>query len=290
MKLELKLLTISMISNFVTASLKIIGGILFGMSSLVADGFHTFTDFVTDIITIIGAKLSKKRPTKVNPFGFGRVQYLTNLFIGIILFLLGLALIVICSVLKTEIPNINILYILMGAIIIKSLTLLYFEKQIKNLKSQNLVVSIEESKSDLISSLCIIFIVICLYFSHIVPFFKYFDYIGGVILSILVAKAGFDIVKVNALNLLGTVDTNEENIIIIKEIIKKIADIKVETIELIKYGEYYKVHLVLILDPTLTLAKIEQLEHRIEVALRRNKKIKIKIVNIDVDPYKKTNS
>ena len=88
MKVEFKILIYSMINNLVISTLKIIGGFILGLSSLLADGLHTFCDFITDIICIVGAKLAKRRPTKRHPFGYGKFEYLTNQFIGVILFLL----------------------------------------------------------------------------------------------------------------------------------------------------------------------------------------------------------
>ena len=88
MKQEYKCLFYSMINNFVIGVIKISGGIFFNLTSLFADGMHTFSDFITDIISFIGSKISRKKPTKVHPFGFGMVEYLTNLFVGIIILLL----------------------------------------------------------------------------------------------------------------------------------------------------------------------------------------------------------
>ena len=104
MKLELKVLIYSMINNLFIAIIKIIGGIFYGLGSLFADGMHTFSDFITDIVCLLGANLSKKKPTKYHPFGFGKVEYLTNLFVGVILFLLG-SYIVISSFFKKAIVN-----------------------------------------------------------------------------------------------------------------------------------------------------------------------------------------
>ena len=60
MKLELKVLIYSMINNLFIAIIKIIGGIFYGLGSLFADGMHTFSDFITDIVCLLGANLSKK--------------------------------------------------------------------------------------------------------------------------------------------------------------------------------------------------------------------------------------
>ena len=67
---ETSVLIFSMVSNFIIAVFKIIGGYVFRFSSLFADGLQTFSDFVTDIVSFLGAKFSKKQPTKSHPFGF----------------------------------------------------------------------------------------------------------------------------------------------------------------------------------------------------------------------------
>lgn len=284
MKLEMKLLIYNMISNFSTAVVKIIGGFLFGMGALIADGVHTFTDFIMDIVTMVGARLSKKRPTKRYPFGFGRVEYLTNLFIGILLFLVGILLFIISFFLELKIPNISVLYVLVIAIIIKSITLIYLEKESKKIKSQILVVGTDESKMDLISSIAIAFIVILLQFSTKFPILEYVDIIGSLILSSTIIYGGFNIIKENSLNLLGAIEIDEDVTGYIREIVEKFNDVHVEKIELIKYGSYYKVHLLLTLNPALNLKKIDALEKQIEHKLKRNRKVTIKYVNIDVDP------
>ena len=67
MKLELKTLRYSMFNNLVIAIIKVLGGLYFGLGSLFADGLHTFCDFLTDVVSMIGSKISKKRPTKYHP-------------------------------------------------------------------------------------------------------------------------------------------------------------------------------------------------------------------------------
>lgn len=284
MKLEMKLLTFNMFSNFLTAFVKIIGGLVFGMGALIADGTHTFADFIMDIVTMIGAKIAKKRPTKRYPFGFGRVEYLTNLFIGIFLFLLGIFLFIISFFIEFKIPSLNILYVLIIAIIIKTITILYLSKESKKIKSQILIVGTNESKMDLISSIAIVFIVLILQFSTKIPVLKYIDIIGSLVLSSTIIHGGFNIIRENSLNLLGAIEIDDEVMNYIKMLVESFNDVNVEKVELIKYGAYYKVHLLLTLNPNLNLKKIDILEKQIEHKLKRNKKVIIKYVNIDVDP------
>ena len=61
MKIESKLLIYSMLNNLLISFIKLGSGIYFNLSSLFSDGLHTFSDFFTDIISLIAAKISKKR-------------------------------------------------------------------------------------------------------------------------------------------------------------------------------------------------------------------------------------
>ena len=91
-----------------------------------------------------------------------------------------------------------------------------------------------------------------------------------------------ELLKDNVLILMGAVDTDEVKIEYIK---KELEQYKVQasSIELINYGSYYKVHLVLILKPNMTIAQAKRLQIQISKELKRMKKIKIRFVNIDLD-------
>lgn len=66
---EASVLIFSMVSNLVIAVFKIVGGILFQFGSLLADGLQTFSDFVTDVVSFLGAKFSKSNRLGVIPLG-----------------------------------------------------------------------------------------------------------------------------------------------------------------------------------------------------------------------------
>ena len=94
MKREFKVFGFSMIINLFISIIKISGGVYFNFASLISDGMQTLSDFITDIVSFIGIKVSKKRPTKSHPFGFGKMEYITNLVIGVILLLLSIFIVV----------------------------------------------------------------------------------------------------------------------------------------------------------------------------------------------------
>ena len=87
---EDKVIIITMILNLIVAILKLVSGIIFSFSTLIADSIQSFMDFITDITSLIANKIGKRRANKTYPFGYGQVYYLANLFTGVLLFLIGI--------------------------------------------------------------------------------------------------------------------------------------------------------------------------------------------------------
>lgn len=283
MKLEFKVLIYSMINNLVIAVAKMIGGIILDLGSLFADGLHTFSDFVTDIICMIGAKVSKHRPTKAHPFGFGRIEYLTNLFIGVILFLLGIFIIV-HGLSKDEVivPPINLMWLLVGAIVLKLIAILVMHIVGKKINSQVLITGVEESKTDLISSVAVAIITILLQFVDRYPFLGMVDMIGSILIGLIVLKTAFGIIVENSSMLLGEVENNKEEVDKVKKYLKEFKGVKDSKITLIKNGFNYQLHLILEMDSKLTLRQVTNLEKKIKRGIIRHRSLNVRYVSIYV--------
>ena len=280
MKLEFKVLIYSMINNFIISVIKVIGGIFFNLSSLFADGMHTFSDFITDIVCLIGSKISKKRPTKVHPFGFGKVEYLTNLFVGIVLLLLGIF--IIFNGFKSEevIPPLSVIVLLIVVFILKLIAIFIMHKTGDKINSQLLITSVKESAADLYSTIGVIVITILLQFSDKIKILKYSDMIGSILIGIIVLKSSFQIIRDNSLLLIGEVEDDKEKIDKVKEVVLKEEKIEDVRIELIKYGSYYSLQLFLVLNPDISLLQATQLENNIKKDIIRHRWLKIKYVSI----------
>ena len=282
MKLELKVLIYSMINNLFIAIIKIIGGIFYGLGSLFADGMHTFSDFITDIVCLLGANLSKKKPTKYHPFGFGKVEYLTNLFVGVILFLLGSYIVISSFFKKATVPPISLLWLLLIVFSLKVIAILIMHKVGEKIHSQLLITSVKESKADLYSTIGVAIITIILQFSNKYPILDKVDIIGSILIGLIVFKTSLEIIIDNSLSIIGEVETDSEENNKIKEILddnKKIIEYKYE---LIKYGSYYKLQLTIVLDSRLSLRQVTNLENKLKKEIIRHRKLKIKYVTIYV--------
>ncbi len=282
MNLEMITLIYSMINNLIISVIKIIGASIFQLSSLIADGMQTLMDFITDILCLICSKLSKKKPTKYHPFGFGKIEYLANVFTGVILFIIGIYLIVSSFGKQIHIPSLKLLWLLLFVIILKLIAILIMHIVGKRINSEMLITSVEESKTDLYSTLIVAIITILLQFKDRIPILAYSDIIGTIIIGILVIKVSLKVLLSNSLSLIGEIDNNEEIIAKITKLLSQYNEIYDTKIELIKYGSYYKLELDLELDPNLTLTKITNLEKKIKRSIIAKKDLKIKYVTIYV--------
>ena len=77
--------------NVALGAVKIVIGYLSGSVAIVSDGANNATDSVSSLVTLIGYRFSKKRPTKDHPLGFGRIEYLSALMVGILILMTGIS-------------------------------------------------------------------------------------------------------------------------------------------------------------------------------------------------------
>ena len=282
MKLELKALRYNMINNLIIAIIKVAGGIFFKLGSLYADGMHTFSDFITDIVCMVSSKVTKKRPTKYHPYGFGQVEYLTNLFVGIVLLALGLFIIINAFLKRNEstIPPLSVLIVLVVSFVLKLIAIRIMNTTGKKINSNVLITSVQESKADLYSTIGVVIITILLQFSNTVPVLRYADFIGSMIIGFIVLKTAYTIIVSNSLSIIGETEKNTEINDKICEYLKKYKKIINQKIELLKYGPYYQLHLTLQLDPNISLKQAEKMMATIKRDLVRTRSLKIKYVTI----------
>lgn len=79
-----------MIVNIILTIFKFIAGILGNSAAMIADAVHSFSDFVTDIVVIVGLKAAGKPADHNHQYGHGKIETLCAAFVGIVLFIIGL--------------------------------------------------------------------------------------------------------------------------------------------------------------------------------------------------------
>lgn len=278
-------MSISLVTNIFLSLIKIVSGILCNSGALIADGIHSFSDLVTDLVAIIGDKISRKPADYKHPFGHGKLEYLTSFFIGVIILVLGLS--IISNSFKKEfvIPSIAVAIVSFFTIVIKFLLATFLISKGKKYNNNILVASGKESSTDVLSSVVVLLSALISQFSNQISAFKYADLVATIIVGIFIVRVGFEIVRDNISILIGECETNEEFIENLTNVIlKNKSIIKVDSINLIKYGSYYKLNCEVSLDGKLSFKVAHNIVHILEDSITNNIP-EIKYITIHANPY-----
>ena len=83
---------LGIVCNLVLFAIKLITGIASSSIAIISDAFNNLSDTGTSVVTVIGAKLSSKRPDKEHPLGHGRIEYVSSLIVSFIIVFVGFEL------------------------------------------------------------------------------------------------------------------------------------------------------------------------------------------------------
>ncbi len=194
--------------NLILFAAKFLAGSISGSIAITADAFNNLSDSGSSLISIIGFKLSGKKPDKDHPFGHGRFEYISGLIVSMLILLMGFELA------KGSIQNIIepqplefsmvAVIILILSIMIKLYMALYNYRIGKKIESPPVTSNGIDSLSDSVSTFAVLIALLI---------FKFFeinlDAYFGLIVSIFILIAGFKAAKDTINPLLGQPPTKE---------------------------------------------------------------------------------
>ena len=280
-----KVLVKSLIVNILLTLTKFVFGIIYKSKVLVADGIHSLSDLATDIVSIYGSKLSLKPADTEHPYGHGKIEYLTSIVIGAVILALALSLLGNSLNAKNTIASNMVLYVTIFTILAKYLISRYILSKGVKYKSNLLVASGKESRSDVISSAIVIVTYFLSKLSSYSKIFLYSDTIGTFIIGLIILKTAYRILKENIVSILGEIEQDEEYLDKIREIILENSEVvNIEELNIIKYGHYYQANITINMDSNVTLEDARVVSNRIKKKLI-NKKTRISYAKISINPY-----
>ena len=193
---------LNILVNLIFAAIKVVIGLAVSSIAIVSEGVNNATDSATSLITIVGTKLSAKHPTEKHPFGFGRIEYLTSLLISVLILFTGAELMESSVKRIFEPQEMSISYVTMAIIAVSALVKLalglYTIKEGRRVDSSSLVALGTECRSDSVVS--VITLVTALVF---LVFHISLDAYAGILMALIVLKAGFEVLKETLSDLLG---------------------------------------------------------------------------------------
>ena len=193
---------IGIIANAVLATFKAIIGLISGSIAILMDAVNNLTDAGSSLITIVGAHFAAKDPDKKHPFGHGRSEYLATLLIGGLILYAGITALIesIKKIVDPVVPDYSTvaLIIVASAVVVKLVLGLYVSKTGKSINSDSLVASGKDALFDSIISTSTLVAAI-IYIATGISLEAYL----GVIISIIILKAGIETLQENVSKILG---------------------------------------------------------------------------------------
>lgn len=86
-----KAIVAALSANAGIAAAKLVGFLVTGSSSMLAEAVHSAADTVNQGLLLLGRRTSRRSATKEHPFGFGRERYFYGFVVALLLFTLGAA-------------------------------------------------------------------------------------------------------------------------------------------------------------------------------------------------------
>lgn len=157
--------------NLVLFAVKFLAGTWSGLISITADAFNNLSDAGSSIITLIGFKMAGQKPDPEHPFGHGRIEYLSGLFVSIAILFMAVELIR-TSFRKVLHPAASesspvLILILLFSIAVK-LYMAYYNTSIgKRIQSAGMRATAVDSLSDCCATAAVLFATLFMYFTKI---------------------------------------------------------------------------------------------------------------------------
>ena len=188
--------------NLILVAFKAFVGLVSGSIAVILDAVNNLSDALSSAITIVGTKLSGKRPDKKHPYGYGRIEYITSAIIAVIVLLAGVTSLR-ESFEKTIHPEAAeytpvSLVIIGAAIIAKVLIGLHFKKVGKSVASDSLSASGADALFDSILSLGVLIAALLSIFFNVT-----LEGIIGLVISLFIIKAGIEMMLETYDDILG---------------------------------------------------------------------------------------
>lgn len=148
------------ITNLFLGVIKFIIGSISHSVSIMADAVNNISDTASSILTIIGFKLSSKKPNKKHPYGYARYEYVAGFVISIFMFIMGITFAKesILKIINPEklIINSAVYIVLIVAIIVKGIQMIVYLDFSKAIDSNTLKTNAIDTRNDIISTISIL--------------------------------------------------------------------------------------------------------------------------------------
>ncbi|MCF7809429.1 cation diffusion facilitator family transporter [bacterium] len=277
---------IGMVWNLTLSALKLIVGYLTGSLGLIADGFHSLSDLVTDFAVIIGSAIGSKPADKNHPYGHGKFETFSVLFVSLILILVGIGLIwkAVSSVGKenVELNGLAVVSVAIVSIAVKEWLYRITLSNAEKCRSTALKANAWHHRSDALSS-----VVILAGGVAAIVGWNEGDTLAGLLVGVMIIAVGGKL-AFEALVELSEGSADAETIANIENIVANLEDVRrPHKLRVRRIGRELVMDIHIMLDANLTVGESHEIVTHLEQTVQENLDWPISLV-VHVDPDEST--
>ena len=194
--------TVGILVNALLAAAKFLMGILSGSLAVTADAVNNLSDAGGSVVALVTTRMAQKPVDQDHPFGHGRMEYLGSLAVGVIIVLMAVGLLRdgITAILEPQRLDVTVVVgvVLILSVLLKGWLYLFYRKVGQLTDNGTLLAASKDSLSDCIAtSAVVISMVLQEIFGWLI------DGWIGVIVALIVLKAGYEVCRDTVDSLLG---------------------------------------------------------------------------------------
>ncbi len=281
-------------SFFVNLSLvfvKLITGILSGSVGLVADAFHSLSDFMSDVLVIFGIRQGRKPPDAGHPIGHGKIEYVLSLLLGVGILFIAYQLI--SNALPTfgqppSAPHAAAILVIAVVLTAKFVLSRYLLKKSVELDSQVLKASGQESYMEMFGTFAVLIgVALGLIGQRTgMEWLMFADNVAALVIALFIVRVAFFVIREAVDFVLGK-SASQATIEATRRLIQPIEGVEgVDRLTMIDYGHYYQVMVEIRVDGSLSVREGHAIAHRVRDRLKSEPNLNH--VEVHVNPEVKT--
>jgi cation diffusion facilitator family transporter len=255
--------TVGLIGNILLSGGKLAFGMIAGSAALVADGFHSLADVLSDVGILLALKASIRPPDKNHPYGHHSFETLGATLVA--LFMLLTAVMIGREAIENLInrsflnPQWPALLVTLGAVIIKEIMARYTLFVGRLHGSPALLANGAMHRSDAISSLAA-----GAGIGGAMLGWTFLDSVGALVISLFILKMGWDLMRENVMALMDTMP-DEELVGEIRRAALAVACVQnVPELHVRQRGSWFMADLRITVHPDHTIESAHNIAHAVE--------------------------
>lgn len=276
--------------NVVLIIIKFIAGFLANSSALIADAFHSVSDFGSDMAVLLSVRLANRPVDETHNYGHGKIETLASIIISLFLFFVAVGILIDGSYRIYEFtrghtiskPGLAALLAAILSIIIKESMFRYTLKQGNLIKSNALIANAWHHRSDALTSVAVSLGIAGAYILG--KHFVVLDPIAAILVAFFILNYVRSSLVESVNELLEASLSREENEKILKVVRSTPGVYYPHQLRTRRIGSAIAIEITFRVDPTLSIVQAHEIATNVEQRLKNEYGNDI-FVSTHIEPY-----